>query len=90
VETGAICTASPARQFGGQRRGCPFKRKVPPMAGFRELEAGLRAPILGILRAKQPVVSSGHLKYSRFWETAPGDRVRSGLRGGRGSALVVY
>jgi hypothetical protein len=36
---------------------------------------------LGILRAKQPIVSGGHLKNSRFCEIAAGDRVRSALRG---------
>jgi hypothetical protein len=51
------------------------------MAGFCELATSLRAPILGILGAKWPIVSGGHLKNSRFWEIAPGDRVRSALRG---------
>jgi hypothetical protein len=44
------------------------------MAGFYELATGLQAPILGILRAKQPIVSGGHLKNSRFWEMAAGPR----------------
>src|ERR1700726_2248424 len=57
------------------------------MAGFCELAIGLRAPKLAAAGAKSPIVSDGYLKYSRFWETAPGDRGRSGLRGGRGSAF---
>jgi hypothetical protein len=57
------------------------------MAGFYELATGLQAPILGILRAKQPVVSGGHLKNSRFWEIAAGDWVRSALPGRSGSAF---
>ena len=51
------------------------------MAGFCELVTSLQALILGILTAKWPIVSGGHLKNSRFWETAAGDRVRSTLRG---------
>jgi hypothetical protein len=51
------------------------------MAGFCELTRSLQAPILGILRAKWPIVSGGHLKNSRFWEIAAGDRVRSALHG---------
>src|SRR5260370_41006147 len=57
------------------------------MAGFYELATGLQAAILGILRAKQPIVSGGHLKNSRFWEIAAGDRVRSALRGRACSAI---
>jgi hypothetical protein len=34
---------------------------------------------LGVLRPKSPIVSRGHLKNSRFRETATGDRVRSAL-----------
>jgi hypothetical protein len=49
------------------------------MAGFYELATGLQAPILGILRARQPIISGGHLKNSRFWVIAAGDRVRSAL-----------
>jgi|SRR5882724_11923386 len=56
------------------------------MAGLCELAASLRAPIFGILRTKWPIVSGGHLKNSRFWEIAAGDRVRSALRG-RGGTL---
>jgi hypothetical protein len=52
------------------------------MAGFCELAIGLRAPKLGAAGAKSPIVSGGHLKYSRFRETATGDGVRSRLRGG--------
>jgi hypothetical protein len=50
------------------------------MAGFCELATSLQAPILGIPRAKLPIVSGGHLKNSRFWETTAGDRVRCALR----------
>src|SRR5258708_6974197 len=52
------------------------------MAGFCELAIGLRAPKLAAAEAKSPIVSGGYLKYSRFWETATGDRVRSTLRDG--------
>jgi hypothetical protein len=72
---------APAKQSGAQRK-CPrYSQKGPPMAGFCELATSLQAPILGILRAKLPIVSGGHLKNSRFWETAAGDRLRSALRG---------
>src|ERR1700726_4778109 len=57
------------------------------MAGFCELAIGLRAPKLAAAGAKSPIVSGGYLKYSRFRETATGDRVRSGLRGGACSAI---
>jgi hypothetical protein len=62
------------------------------MAGFCKLATSLQAPILGILRAKQPIVSGGRLKNSRFWETAAGDRVRSALRGPACSATrqILY
>jgi hypothetical protein len=53
------------------------------MAGFCELVIGLRAPKLAVAGAKSPIVSGGYLKYSRFRETATGDRVRSGLRDGQ-------
>jgi hypothetical protein len=52
------------------------------MAGFCELAIGLQAPKLAAAGAKSPIVSGRYLKYSRFRETAAGDRVRSGLRGG--------
>jgi hypothetical protein len=48
------------------------------MAGFCKLARGLQAPDLATSRAKSPIVSGGYLKYSRFAETATGDRVRSG------------
>lgn len=51
------------------------------MAGFCKLAVSLLAPTFGILRRKEPIVSAVHLKNSRFWETAAGDRVRSALRG---------
>jgi hypothetical protein len=54
------------------------------MAGFCEFAIGLRAPKLAAAGAKSPIVSGGYLKYSRFWETATGDRVRSALRGRAG------
>jgi hypothetical protein len=59
------------------------------MAGLCELAIGLRAPKLAAAGAKSPIVSGGNLKYSRFRETATGDRVRSGLRGGVGVCLAV-
>jgi hypothetical protein len=78
LETGAISTASPARQ-SGIPRFCPQQcQKWPPMAGFCKLARGLQAPDLATCRAKSPIVSGGYLKYSRFSETATGDRVRSG------------
>jgi hypothetical protein len=54
------------------------------MAGL--LQIGWRSPgsEIGRSGAKSPIVSGGYLKYSRFRETAAGDRVRSGLRGGVG------
>jgi len=62
-------------------------RRGWPMAGFCELAIGLRAPKLAAAGAKSPIVSGGFLKYSRFRETATGDWVRSGLRGGSRSAI---
>src|SRR5258707_6208518 len=41
----------------------------------------LHTPNLNNLRAKLPIVSGLHLKYSRFLETATRDRARSALRG---------
>jgi hypothetical protein len=55
--------------------------KCPPIAAFRELTLCLCAPKLNNLSAKSPIVSSPHMKYSRFWETCAGDRARSALRG---------
>jgi hypothetical protein len=52
------------------------------MAGFCQLAGGLQAPNLATSREKSPIVSGGYLKYSRFWETAAGDRVRSVLVAG--------
>jgi hypothetical protein len=57
------------------------------MAGFCESAVGLRAPKFAAAGAKSPIVSGGYLKYSRFRETATGDRVRSGLRGRSRSAI---
>src|SRR4030088_488459 len=62
-------------------------QKDPPMAGFCKLPIGLRAPKLAAAGAKSPIVSGGYMKYSRFRETAAGDRVRSGLRGGHGTSV---
>ena len=87
METGAISTASPASQSGAWRLYPLYPQKCPPMAGFCELAIGLRAPKLDAAGAKSPIVSGGYLKYSRFRETATGDRVRPELRGGRGSCM---
>ena len=59
------------------------------MAGFYELVGGLRARVLATSGPEQPIVSGQYLKFSRFWETAIGDRVRSGLRGRCRSRLTV-
>jgi hypothetical protein len=85
VETGSNPTASPANQSDAWRLYPLYPQKCPPMAGFCELAIGLRAPKLDAAGAKSPIVSGGYLKYSRFRETATGDRVRPGLRGGRRS-----
>jgi hypothetical protein len=55
--------------------------KCPPIADFCELHVRLYTTNLNNLSAKSPIVSGLHLKYSRFLETATGDRVRSALRG---------
>jgi hypothetical protein len=55
--------------------------KGPPMAGFCKLAVGLQTPNVAPSREKSPIVSGGCLKYSRFWETAARDRVRSALLG---------
>ena len=78
---------APANQSGAWRLYPLSPQKCPPMAGFCELAIGLRVPKWGAAGAKSPIVSDGYLKYSRFRETATGDRVRSGLRDGRGSAI---
>src|SRR5882762_4898938 len=64
-----------AGQSGAQRK-CQGTQKGPPMAGFFELVIGLRAPKLAAMGAKSPIVFGRYLKYSRFRETAVGDRVR--------------
>src|ERR1700687_4017883 len=51
------------------------------MAGFCKLADGLQTSDLADSEAKSPIVSAGYLKYSRFWETATGDWVRSALDG---------
>jgi hypothetical protein len=55
--------------------------KCPPIEAFCELAVRLYTPKLNNLGAKSPIVSSPHMKYSRFWETRAGDRARSALRG---------
>jgi hypothetical protein len=45
------------------------------------LRIGFRAPVLASSGPEQPIVSGEYLKYSRFWETATEDRVRSALCG---------
>ena len=67
--------ATRARQSGRRRSVAHSKQKGPPMAGFRELEAGLRAPNSELCEANSPKVSGGHREYSRFRETNVGDRV---------------
>src|SRR6266478_4144373 len=59
------------------------------MAGFCDSADGLQTPNLATSREKSPIVSGEYLKYSRFWETAAGDRVRSALRGRPGSDFIV-
>jgi hypothetical protein len=59
----------------------------PPIAAFLRFCFGLWSPHLHNLRAKSPIVSSPHTKYSRFWETRAGDRARSALRGVERSQL---
>src|ERR1700682_573047 len=51
------------------------------MADFCELAVGLQAPNLDTFGARTPKVSGYMPKYSRFRETATGDRFRSTLRG---------
>ena len=50
LETGAISTASPARQSGIWRLYPRQRQKAPPMAGFCELVAGLRTSEFGHFR----------------------------------------
>jgi hypothetical protein len=52
------------------------------MAGFSDLANDLQPPDFASGGAKLPKVSGAYLKYSRFWETAAGGRVRSALCGG--------
>jgi hypothetical protein len=73
VETGAISTASPARQSGGLRIDPSQFQKSSPTAGFYNSAVGLQSPILTGYRTKSLKVSGGCLKYSRFRETAAGD-----------------
>jgi hypothetical protein len=44
------------------------------------LQTGAPSLPIPTMRAKSPIVSGGYLKYSRFRETATGDRVRSAWR----------
>src|SRR6202140_418332 len=71
-----------ARQSVNWRLYSRKSHKCPPIAVFCRLARRLQAPNSDNLRAKSPIVSGKYLKYSRFWETATGDRVRSGLLGG--------
>src|SRR3984893_7113902 len=73
---------APARQSFNLRFYSRKSHKWPPIAVFCRLARRLQAPNSDNLRAKSPIVSGGYLKYSLFRETATGDRVRSGLRGG--------
>jgi hypothetical protein len=76
-----------ANQSGAWRL-CPQEaEKCPPMAGFGESAISLRTPKPAAVGAKSPIVSGRYLKYSRFRETAAGDRVRSALRGRGGRPL---
>jgi hypothetical protein len=43
----------------------------PANGGLYELATGLREPILVILKAKQPIISGGHLKNSHFGRLRP-------------------
>ena len=72
---------SPARQSVNRRLYSRKSQNCPPIAVFCRLVRRLQAPNCDNLRAKSPIVSGGYLKYSRFRETATGDRVRAGLRG---------
>src|SRR5216684_7680688 len=62
------------------------------MAVFCKLAVGLQTPHSATSGEKSPKVSGEYLKYSRFWETATGDRVRSTLRGARQSkgSVALY
>jgi hypothetical protein len=60
------------------------------MAGFCDFVTGLQAPNLVTLAAKLPTVSGGRLKYSRFWETRAGDRVRSAAWRAREYGVTKY
>jgi hypothetical protein len=81
VETGAISTASPARQ--SDRMGIDIRdwQKSPPMAAFCNSAGSLHAPNFTGHGLKSRKVSGRSLKYSRFRETVAGDWVRSALRG---------
>ena len=89
METGAISTASPAKQWGRSRFGLNPSQKSPPMAGFCNSVAGFQAPDLRCSRPKMPKVSGHSLKYSRFSETPVGDWVRSALTAGGGGVKFV-
>jgi PAS domain S-box-containing protein len=58
------------------------------MAGFSNSVNGLQPPDFAAGGPKLPEVSGRMPKYSRFREAVAGDRVRSTLRGGPGSAKV--
>ena len=77
-----------ARQCGRPRFNLNRSQKSPPMAAFRNSVAGLQTPDFTDCGPKWPKVSGHLLNYSRFPETPTGDRVRSALRGGPGSAVL--
>ena len=72
---------APANQSDNWRLCSHKSHKLPPIAGFCKLAARLQTPKSPNSEAKLPRVSVECLKYSRFWEIATGDRVRSTLRG---------
>ena len=67
----------------------PEIREMPANGGFL-LRLRLYTLKLDNLGARSPIVSGGYLKYSRFWETPTGDRVRSALRGGLAVDFALY
>ena len=72
---------TPANQSDNLRLCSHKSHKLPPIAGFCKLAARLQTPKSPNSEAKLPRVSVECLKYSRFWETDAGDRVRFTLRG---------
>jgi hypothetical protein len=72
VETGAICTAAPAKQSGARRSYAQQSKKCPPMAGFCELVARLRTPNLATSGSVADSLRRTFEKFPFFWETAAG------------------